>query len=93
MIRPIDPSSEVELLSGSDPIAVYRCRRGGLQLRVGMLTLTLTTEQFWKLMTCVGEASVRLLVREVVDGLVRDEQTRSGVVEASARSGPSPIAR
>jgi hypothetical protein len=93
MTRPINPSSEVELLSGSDPVAVYRIRRGDLQVRVGMLTLTLTQEQFWQLATCVGEASVRLLVRDVVEGFVMDERTRSGVVEASARSGPSPIAR
>ena len=66
----MDPSNDVELLSRSDLLAVYRCNGGCVHLRLGMLTLDLTAEQFWELVKCVGEASVRLTVRDVVEEFV-----------------------
>jgi hypothetical protein len=60
----------VELLSRSELVTVYRCGHGCVHLRIGMVTLSLTPAEFWDLMKGVGEASVRLSVRDVVDGFV-----------------------
>jgi sirohydrochlorin ferrochelatase len=38
--------------------------------RAKTMTLNLTTDEFWALTTCLGEASVRLAVRDVVDRAV-----------------------
>jgi hypothetical protein len=60
----------VEVLSRSPLLTVYRCRRGRVHLRVGVVTLHLTPAEFWELVQGIGDASVRLSVRDVVDEFV-----------------------
>jgi hypothetical protein len=66
----MESPNRVELLSRADSLAIYRCPNGCLHVQVGTVTLNLTTDQFWALTTCLGEASVRLAVRDVVDRAV-----------------------
>jgi hypothetical protein len=46
--------------------AVYQCPQGCLHVRLDNLTLTFSAEQFGQLIELLGEAYVRLAVRETV---------------------------
>jgi hypothetical protein len=62
----MDHANTVEVLSQSKLLTVYRCGPGCVHVRFGTVTLKLTPSEFWELVQGVGEASVRLSVRDVV---------------------------
>ena len=55
-----------ETLARRAELAVYQCGHGLLHLRVNRVTLTLKPEEFSRLATLVGEAHIRLGVREAL---------------------------
>ncbi|MPY90038.1 MAG: hypothetical protein GEU99_19205 [Luteitalea sp.] len=61
-----DHPSLQTLADGAD-WAVIRCEHGCLHLRLGPLTLTLSPVEFERLVTMLGEAYVRLSVRNAVE--------------------------
>jgi hypothetical protein len=63
----MEPANDPEALAQSTSLGIYRCSPDCFHVRVGPVTLDLTAAQFWELVTCFGEASVRLLVRDAVD--------------------------
>ena len=55
-----------EILAQQSEVAVYRCARGCLHLRLHQMTLRLTPAEFNRFATLVSEALVRLGTREAV---------------------------
>ena len=54
-------------LADASDWAVIRCEHGCLHLHLGPLTLTLSPAEFERLVTMLGEAYVRLSVRDAVE--------------------------
>jgi hypothetical protein len=63
----MDQPTSVEILYQSELLTVYRCGPACVHLRFGTVTLKLSPSEFWELLQGVGEASVRLSVRDVVE--------------------------
>jgi hypothetical protein len=67
----MDQTHTVEILSQSELLTIYRCGPACVHLRFGTFTLKLSPSEFWELLEGVGEASVRLSVRDVVESFSR----------------------
>lgn len=66
----MDRSTTIEVLSRCELLTVYRCASGCVHVRIGTVTLNLTSDEFGVLVKGVGEALVRLSVRDTVDAVV-----------------------
>ncbi|NUR53610.1 MAG: hypothetical protein HOQ29_04120 [Acidobacteria bacterium] len=60
------PTTDESVVAAQHTWAVYQCPQGCLHVRLDNLTLTFSGPQFRRLVELLGEAYVRLGVREAV---------------------------